>query len=656
MSSFTPYSADATSVLGPEDPDQKVHGTYNPSPEEQELLRKVTRMFDKSRNHRSKFDVHWAEYYKWFRGKQLLEKKPGYRSQEVINMIFQTIQSQVPMITDTKPKFEFSPENPQDIPLADILNQVLDYDWTRNNWLYELTEVVFDSHIFGTGTSRLWPDPAGDDGLGSIVYESTDPFYNFPAPHARNTNKKCNSYFWAEPTEVEDIRREYPTNGKYVNADMVNFENLDRTNIKDVRMISPSDNQIYVDSENASNKGHNSESVLISGIFMDYTKEEENPGSDPAHTDSVDAPSVDSNPSDPQTPKLKYPTKRFVQWANGVILRDEINPIEEGFIPAQRLCNYIDSRMFWGISEVEQLKSPQRTFNKILNSALDMIILMGNPIWIGDSTCGVDIDSLTNRPGLAVLKEPDTELRREQGVPIPPYILQLTDRLVEWFNQVSGSQDVSRGTNPTGVTAASAITELQQAAQTRIRQKSRNLDAYLQDVGQQYLSLVFQTYTIPRIVQITSKQDPAITHYFKFHVTSSRHPETGELNRLVNVRPFNRGEDGQHYLGDELVFPANSKFHVKVDTGSSLPFSKTERENRLFKLLELGVIDDVEVLKGLDYPNYEAVIARMEQKRMQQMQPPPPQAGAEGAGIESQQYPEPLPEQELQAEGEAIPY
>jgi hypothetical protein len=63
-----------------------------------------------------------------------------------------------------------------------------------------------------------------------------------------------------------------------------------------------------------------------------------------------------------------------------------------------------------------------------------------------------------------------------------------------------------------------------------------------------------------------------------------------------------------------------------------LPFAKAEKEQRLLKMFELGIIDEEEVLTGMDYPNAAIVLqrikARKEAEAAAQQGPggPPPQA------------------------------
>jgi hypothetical protein len=76
-----------------------------------------------------------------------------------------------------------------------------------------------------------------------------------------------------------------------------------------------------------------------------------------------------------------------------------------------------------------------------------------------------------------------------------------------------------------------------------------------------------------------------------------------------------------------------TKFDVKVNTGSSLPAAKADKTNLAFKYFESGAFDALELLKATDYPNAEAVYARVQERKMQEaqkqaaMSAPPPAPG-----------------------------
>jgi hypothetical protein len=105
--------------------------------------------------------------------------------------------------------------------------------------------------------------------------------------------------------------------------------------------------------------------------------------------------------------------------------------------------------------------------------------------------------------------------------------------------------------------------------------------------------------------------------------------------------------------------PTEGLFDLKVTAGSSLPFMKAQRSELAFKLLEVGAIDNHEVLEAVDWPNLEEVEQRMEKAAASAppKQDPPrisysanaadPNAAAilQGAGIKAQQGPPPMPVQ-----------
>lgn len=602
LSDSVPYSPSGLPTERPSD--RATAKDYQPSPDELKLLQRLYQMFAIQKRHRERFDGKWGDYYKFFRGKQWLDgKRPSYLHSEVINVVFQIIQSQVPILTDTKPKFEYYPEDPTDMPIAEILNQVTEWDWNRNNWLYTLTEVIYDSHIFGTGLSEVGYDAQADAGLGKITYESLDVFTYFPAAYARDTNNRNKPAFKAELLDIAEIKRRFPEKGKYVKQDAQDFNQLDRADIDDLTVMAPTRDNVYYEVQGGADahKAGRAQAVLFEvWIYDDEIEEIENKIKDENGIEQTE-----------YIKKLKYPTGRYIAFANNIVLKDIPNPIEEGFIPHERLTNYIDPRMFWGISEVEQVEGPQKIFNKLVSFALDVVMLTGNPIWIVDTSAEIDTDHLTNRPGLVVEKNPGSEVRREAGVQLQPGVLAVIDKLKEWIDQLSGSQDITRGVRPEGVSAASAISQLQNAAQTRLRLKSRNLDAYLQTLGHHYMAMMFQFYSYPQIVRITNRQDPNLQEYFKFHVET-----LPDGKKSVHVRPYHQGEDGKYYEGTEQVLAINKTFDVRVSTGSAMPFAKIEKENRAYALFDRKIIDAEEVLKSLDYPNHQAVLSRMQGQQL----------------------------------------
>lgn len=585
---------------------------YDPSPEDEKTIKLVDKLFAKAKQARKPYDHKWPSNYKMFRGKQWPDNRPSYRHSEVINLIFRAIQSEVPILTDGRPKPEFIPQEPTDMELAQVLNDVLDSDWEQGNWLYKLTEMIYDSHFYGTSFGCLKYNPDAAQGLGRIEFDSEDPFYMFPDPAARDVNERCEFFINAEPVQIARLKRDYPDVAQYLKADIMDLQRKEKANVDDqIKYRSPTDNRAIFEGQGFDSEAQD-EALKVTLYYKDqaYVEEETKEVGDDGKEKSV------------FVQKLKYPQGRKVVVVNGVLCENGALEYEDAKFPYQKMVNYILPREFWGMSEVEQLESPQKIFNKLISFSLDVLTLMGNPVWVVDNTSGIDTDNLFNRPGLIIEKEPGSEVRRDEGVQLQPYVLQMIDRMKTWFDDVSGSTDASRGIKPEGVTAASAITALQESTQTRIRQKTRNIDAFTQNFGQQYISRVLQFYDVPRVFRVTNDQN--VTKYFKFHIAKhdEMHPVTGQPTgdqyKMAHIRPYQRGDDGQFYEGEEKALQIRGEFDVRVSSGSSLPFEKTRVESQSYALFDRGIIDSEEVLKNIKYPNAEAVITRMADKKAQE--------------------------------------
>lgn len=593
---------------------------YEPTEDEEKAIKLVDKLFQRAKNARKGYDEKWLDNYRMFRGKQWKDARPSYRHSEVINLIFRAIQSEVPILTDALPRPEFIPTEPNDFELAKILNDVLDSDWTHNNWSYNFTESLYDSHLYGNGFGCMHYDEEKDNGVGGVCYKSADPFYQFPDPYSKNVNEESRFYIEAEPVDIEVLKQRYPDQAQYLKADVLDISRRDKQLSEQVRYKSPTDNRTVLEGNSAYDLDARNEALEICCYVKDMESVEEEMKE--AGDDGVEKTLF--------VKKLKYPQGRKLIIVNGVLCADGPIDYDDGKFPYLRLTNYILPREFWGMSEVEQLESPQKIFNKLLSFSLDVLTLMGNPVWVVDNTSGVDTDNLFNRPGLIIEKEPGSEVRREEGVQLQPYVLQMIDRMKGWFDDISGSNDVSRGVKPEGVTAASAIEALQDAAQTRLRQKTKNIDAFMQDFGQMYISRVFQYYNAPRIFRVTDNENA--TRYFKFHVDTKDEIDpvtgapTGNQVRVAKVRNYSQGADGKHYLGDEKEYEIRQRFDVKIATGSALPFEKGRIEQQSLNLFDRGIIDAEEVLKNIRYPNAESLMKRMAEKAAQAAanQPPGP--------------------------------
>jgi hypothetical protein len=602
-------------------------GSANPSddvhlpemaPEERAAVKLGMHLWHKSKKHRAKYDKHWLDYYRFFRGDQWQKKRPSYLHSECINFIFQAIQGMVPVMTDTRPQASFLPQDPSDLEFTEVLNQLYESDWQAGNWMFRMTEVIIDSHLYSVGESSLKYDPNADFGLGRICYYSEDPLDCYPDPDANqiNESEETSAFFiTAKPTDVEKLRLKYKGH-KFEAAIKSDIQDLseatrDRTSLARTSFVRMTDKDLPVVREFSDMEADgNADKCLVIKVYMK-----------PAETEEIEEEFSEGEETGVRfITKKKYPKGRVLTIINGHLFEDTPSlPNEDGKFPFQKLVNYILPREYYGVAEVEQLVSPQKIFNKLISFVLDVLTLAGNPVWLIPSSSGVEEGSFHNAPGMQIPYDGTEPPRRAEGVQLQPFVMQIIDRVENWFNGIAGSPDVSRGVNPGSVTAASAIESLLETSQTRIRQKMRNLDGYLVEHGRQYVQLALQHYTASRVFRLTNKE--GVENYFKFHVEPTTDDageyvldDKGDPMRTAVVTNFEKEKiTGKTIPGDTKKYLIRGAFDVKVATESGLPFKKADQERRLLELFDRKIIDRREVLEKIDFPNFEKILQRVEE-------------------------------------------
>lgn len=594
------------------------------SEEEQALVKKCLRLFQISAQAKRNKELVWRDHWEFYLGRQWMEARPRYRASEVFNYTFAAIQSALPILTDNRPRFTFLPDDVGDTEFATYLEKLIDSDWHRKGWNDVVSRIYNVGMIWGTAIPYLKWDPFMNSGTGDIRFDVLEPFYAYPAPWAVEINDgSCPWFIEARPVPVSRVKAAFPDKADLINAELTQnlpskYRNEGYEFTDSARIINlPTDKS---DADYAFGTDQDpADMTVVYDVWMDDDTMEE------VEIQMCDDKgkalyAIGGKPMTKKQLQRKYPNGRHIIIAGGVLLRDGENEYKDGMYPYARYYDHYVSGEFWGIGELDMLKGPQRVINRTVSHAMDTLTTVGNPIWIVD-TGAVDTDNITNAPGLIVEKSPGSDVRREMGLPMPGSVNTLYDQAVTSFDRIFGSNEVSLGLRPPGVTSGVAIDSLQEAAQTRLRQKARNMEITLNQLAQMYVSRVFQFYSSERFFALV--QDGQPPEVFRFKV--EQEPEFAGWY-VATVQKMGRNATGKLVPTEEQKkFKTKGIFDVKSTVGSNLPFAKAARSEKATQLFQLGVIDAEELLRAVEWPGWEKVLQRIQEKQTlaqaQQAQP-----------------------------------
>lgn len=437
---------------------------YTPTEKERKLVEWVYSKFKQAYVVKAPLMDKWKEYMSAYKGTYFQNKNlPDYKSNEISNHVFSTIETIRPIMTDNNPKFLAVPSTPQGMEFSADVQTALDYEWDREKMSLKLPAQLIPMLVYGNAVWFVQWD--GKDGeYGNISIKPVDPFNIFPDPLAESVD---NSEFlvYATYRNANQIKQQFPEKASAIEGSRITMSEL----------VAERDN----------NDTQDANQVLIlemwcrDWVTMDETVEGKK--------------------------QLKYPKGRVITCLPelGILLSDKKNPYKDGKFPFVLMKNYDIPFEFWGVGEIEQIMSPQHYVNELTNQIIDNAKNTANMQWIIDKNSGIGQGKLTNRPGLVIRKTPGSEVRRDTPPAMPSYVREQIEVLKKDIQDISGVFDSLKGEQQGSVTAASAILALQEASQARIRLKIKLMEASLSELAQIVYSRMQQFWKLDRWVRVT---------------------------------------------------------------------------------------------------------------------------------------------------------
>lgn len=214
---------------------------------------------------------------------------------------------------------------------------------------------------------------------------------------------------------------------------------------------------------------------------------------------------------------------------------------------------HIPNGRFYADSIITDLVPVQREYNRSRGQVIENKNKMAH-LQLLAAEGSIDASRITTEPGQVIqykLGFPPPEPMPLQN--LPPYVMEEIERLLLDFEDISGQHQVSKGQVPPGVTAATAISFLQEQDESMLSVTFDAIEEAFEKIGYQTLCYVKQYWQSPRIVRAVGR------------------------DQQFNVRSF---------AGADL----RDNTDIRIEAGSSLPTSKSAKQALLMDLMSQGFI------------------------------------------------------------------
>jgi hypothetical protein len=250
-----------------------------------------------------------------------------------------------------------------------------------------------------------------------------------------------------------------------------------------------------------------------------------------------------------------------------VVQRIDKYPYPHGEFPFAKF-DHIQTGKFYSDSTITDLIPLQRELNRTRSQIIESKNMMAKPQLLAPKG-SIQPRKITSEPGQVIEYTPG--LTPPSPLPmqgLPAYVLQEVDRLMQDMDDIAGTTEMSRGQNPSQVTAYSALSYLQDQSETKLSASVASVEEFVEKIARLYLKYVVYYWDIPRTVKAVGK------------------------DKMIEVSAW-KGSD------------LKGNVDIRVEAGSAIPLGKQQRQTFLLDLFKLGALPPESLLELLEMRDLE---------------------------------------------------
>lgn len=507
---------------------------------EEDTVRYLDSLFERAKTARWRFERQWYVNLSYYFGRQWVSwlnntsadiarlyepQAPPWRVRLVINRIKPAIRREMSKVMKEKPTAYVIPSSTDDsdVAAAKAGEAIFEHLWRELNMQKsEMWVAQFWRCITGTGFIKDWWDPhaEGSDAVGTVCVEVVTPFHLYFA------------------------------NLEQYNIDKQEF-------IIHVAMKSPAEVETMYSKKVSPDSVERGGGIIESQYLQALNLE-------PGKVSQVAVKEIWIKPN------VKYPAGAMFVWAGGKLLYSSDDPATgDPRWPLYKMeypftkFDGVPTGRFYGDSTILDLLPIQKEYNRTRSQIIEAKNQTSKPQLIAPKG-SIDPSKITSEPGLVILYtpgyQPPTQL---QLSPLPNYVLQELDRSLLDMADISGQHEVSSGTVPQGVTAASALAFLQESDDTMLAPIVASIEAGVERIGRHFLCHAHQYWDEPHTIKILGPDN------------------------TWEVREFSR-------------IDLRGSTDLNVQAGSAMPRSIAAKQAFIMELAKMQIIGPEEVLRYLE--------------------------------------------------------